>query len=281
MRFSALMMLVLVVAAVGGENVGDLLNKAARALARGQPAAALALADQAVDRDGRDPRTYLLRASIQETLDNQAAAVADYSKALILDPKAAEIYNRRGSAFFKFGRFANSIEDFDRFLQLRPAEKPGHWRRGISLYYAGRYEDGQKQFEGYEVVNTNDVENAIWQHLCLARRVGPKKAQASMLRIGKDPRVPMKQIYDLFGGRALPADVLAAAQAGSPTPQKRTQQLFYAHLYLGLYYDLIGEGRLAKEHLARAVDHRIGHYMWDVARVHRDLLTKKSQGPHR
>jgi len=27
--------------------------------------------------------------------------------------------------------------------------------------------------------------------------------------------------------------------------------------------------------LNAAVEHRIGHYMWDVARVHRDLLNKK------
>ena len=62
-----------------------------------------------------------------------------------------------------------SLADFDKFLALRPAEKNGHWKRGISLYYAGRFEDGKKQFEGYENVDTNDVENAVWHFLCNAR----------------------------------------------------------------------------------------------------------------
>jgi hypothetical protein len=29
----------------------------------------------------------------------------------------------------------------------------------------------------------------------------------------------------------------------------------------------------AKKHLDEAVRHKIGHYMWDVARVHADLLS--------
>jgi hypothetical protein len=37
---------------------------------------------------------------------------------------------------------------------------------------------------------------------------------------------------------------------------------------VGLYFDAAGMRDQAAEHIAAAVDHRIGHYMWDVANVH-------------
>jgi lipoprotein NlpI len=261
----------------GGDTFDDLLKAATQALSSGKAEQALALADKAVARDANNAHAYVVRATIRDALDKYDAAVADYTKALTLEPKAAEVYNRRGSAYFKLGQIGKSLEDFDRFLELRPAEKPGHWRRGISLYYAGRYEEGQKQFEGYEAVDANDVENAVWRYLCMARRVGPAGARAAMLKIAKDRRVPMMEVYALFSGRAQPATVLAAAQAGNPAPDLLNRQLFYAHLYLGLYYDSAGNAKQAREHLGRAVEHRIGHYMWDVARVHRDLLAKQNR----
>jgi lipoprotein NlpI len=87
----------------------------------------------------------------------------------------------------------------------------------------------------------------------------------------------MRQVYDMFSGRLQPADVLAAAQAGKPAPDLLSRQLFYAHLYVGIHYDLEGNVPKAVEHLEKAAgEYRIGHYMGDVARIHRDILKKKS-----
>jgi lipoprotein NlpI len=202
--------------------------------------------------------------------------VADFSKAVALDPKLAEAYDRRGSERFKLGQVKESLKDFDRFLELQPKAKPAHWKRGIALYYAGRFAEGREQFEGYEKVDTNDVENAVWHFLCAARVDGVEKARAGLLKIGKDRRVPMTEVYDLFAGKAKPADVLEAAQAGDPPAERLNAQLFYAHLYLGLYAEAIGNPKLALEHLSQAADkHKIGHYMWDVSRVGRDRLKKE------
>ena len=49
-------------------------------------------------------------------------------------------------------------------------------------------------------------------------------------------------------------------------------RLFYAHLYLGLYYEAAGDVGQARKHLAIARQHKIGHYMWNVADVHAKLL---------
>lgn len=256
----------------------DLLAEARAAGDRGDFKGAIELAGKAITADPKDSRAYLLRGSLYEALQKHDEAVADFDKCLERDPKSAEAYDHRGSEQFKRGKVAESLVDFDAFLKLRPAAAPGHWKRGISLYYAGRFDDGRKQFEGYEKVDTNDVENAVWHFLCVARKDGLDKARASVLKIGKDTRVPMMQVYDLYKGELKPADVLAAAEAGDVPAAERANRLFYAHLYLGLYDDVRGDKKSALEHMDLAAGkYRIGHYMGDVARVHAELLRKDAK----
>jgi lipoprotein NlpI len=204
--------------------------------------------------------------------------VADCTKKIEQNPKNADAYFQRGGAQFKLGKFAESVADFDRSIELAPETGPGNWQRGISLYYAGKYEEGKKQFEGYEKVDTNDVENAVWHFLCAARKDGVEKARAGMLKIGKDGRTPMMEVYALYKGDIKPADVLVAASRDELKGDQRKQALFYAHLYLGLYYDATGDKAKALEHMTEAAGkYRIGHYMGDVARVHEEVLRKENK----
>ena len=86
----------------------------------------------------------------------------------------------------------------------------------------------------------------------------------------------MRQVYGLYKGDLKPDDVLAEAKTGKGNATERNRQLFYAHLYVGIYYDLLNDKTKAFEHINQAAaEHRIEHYMWDVARVHRDLLAKE------
>lgn len=205
-----------------------------------------------------------------------ADTAAACTRCLERDADHADALDLRGSAEFMRGRFREAVADFDRALRLRPEKANGHWRRGIALYYAGRYAEGMRQFEGYEQVDTNDVENALWHLMCAARKDGLAKARAGILKIGKDRRVPMMEVYALYRGTIGPEAVLKAALAGDPGERERSQRLFYAHLYLGIYHDLLGEKKKATEHLAQAAGkYRIGHYMGEVARVHHDLLTRR------
>jgi lipoprotein NlpI len=253
-----------------------LLKKAKTALTKGNAKEALDLAGQAIAEDAKDERGYLFRRTVYESLERHAEAIHDFDKAIEFNPKAAEAYDRRGSEHFKLGHIKESINDFDKFLDLRPEAKPGHWKRGISYYYAGRFEDGQKQFEAYQTVDSNDVENAVWRFLCMARAVGVDKARADMLKVGQDSRVPMMRIYALFRGQAKPQDVLDAVRQGEPKPEELKQRLFYAHLYLGLYYEVNGDKKKSLEHLTAAEELKTGGYMGDVARVHRALLEKNN-----
>lgn len=205
--------------------------------------------------------------------DALRAEIARCDELIKADPNNAQAYDRRGSARFRLGQIDESIADFDQAIKLAPDSEPGHWRRGISHYYASQWDAGKRQFEGYQTVDSNDVENAVWRYLCMAGDVGPARARDDLLKIGDDRRVPMRQVYELFAGRATPDDVLAAARAGEPSADELNNRLFYAHLYLGLYHEVNGDRWAAGQHIAQAADkHRIGHYMWDVARVHAQRL---------
>jgi lipoprotein NlpI len=169
---------------------------------------------------------------------------------------------------FEFGRVAQAAAGFDTVAKLVPESAPQLWQRGIALYYAGRYKDCREQFESHRTVNPADVENAVWHFLCVARQETPQKARTALLPVGTDSRVPMTQIYDMFRGARTPEAVLAAA--GSTL---RGQ--FYAELYVGLYYEAMGNKRLAQQHIAKAAAERFraaGDYMHMVARVHLGIL---------
>ena len=186
-----------------------------------------------------------------------------------------EIFDR-AVADFHSGRIKQSVEGFDRVAKLAPGSAPQFWQRGIALYYAGRYKDCRAQFESHRTVNPDDVENAAWHFLCVARAESAAKAKAALLPVGPDGRAPMREIYQMFSGNLMPEQVMRAAGDGA-SPQ------FYAHLYIGLYYEALGDGTRALEQItAAAAEHfaAAGGYMHSVARVHRDLLNRgKSRTP--
>lgn len=274
-----LVMLVIFVGSVypaHAQTAGELLREARIALAGQRLDEALALANKAAERDPKDAAVFRLRGQIHESSGKNRQALDDFSRALSLDPKDAETYHARGCVHFKLGSMKDSVRDFDKYIEMQPDRKASHWQRGISYYYAGQFDDGRQQFEGYQTFDSNDVENAVWRYMCMARKDGIAQARKDMLKIGPDKRVPMREVYEMFSGRLKPEEVLAAAVAGNPAAAQRNRQLFYAHLYVGIHYDIEGNPKKALEHLNRAADeHRIGHYMWDVARVHRDLLKRQ------
>ncbi len=262
--------------AAEGVDAAALLRLGDAALKNGKPSEAVALAGQILAINPQEIRALLLRARAHEQSRDYARAVADYDLVLKSNTNAAMAYQRRGEAHFRLGNFKESINDFDRFIELMPAQSPQHWQRGISLYYAGRFEDGRKQFELHQTVNPHDVENAVWHFLCVARAGGVEKARSALIPIEGDARVPMAQVHALFAGKARPEDVLAAARAGDPSPDRLDNQLFYAHLYLGLYFEATGDAERTREHILKAATgFKADHYMGDVARVHAQVLRKQ------
>jgi len=200
---------------------------------------------------------------------DSAKAVQLLSRVIQQSPDSASAYYLRGRENFRQRKVKKSVADFDKYVKLRPEGEPRLWERGIAYYYQGEFKKGARQFEMYQQFDGNDVENSVWRYLCMAQSLGIQKAQVSMLPIRDDRRVPMMQIFDLYRGVATPEDVLQAVKADKPSPQALKKRLFYAHLYLGLYYEAMGKKKLATEHIRLAAhDYPIDHYMADVARLH-------------
>jgi lipoprotein NlpI len=185
----------------------------------------------------------------------------------VLSAQSPQALLNRAVDQFEKGQFAESARTFDELAKLIPDEAPQLWQRGIALYYAGRFADCRRQFESHRTVNPDDVENAVWHFLCVARSETPEKAKAALLPVGPDSRVPMREVYQMFRGVLTPDDVLKAA-GSAPSG------LFYAHLYIGLYAEATGRKDLALKHVKEAASDRYaaGGYMHMVANVHLKVL---------
>jgi lipoprotein NlpI len=258
-------------------QANDSVRKARAALRKGDAAAALEAAQKAVEADPKSAEAIDLRGQAYSAQRKHTEALKDFDAALALDSSYLLAQNHRGAARFKLGMIQESLDDFNAYLKVYPKEEPGHWQRGISFYYAGKYTEGAKQFFDGRVVFDDDVENAFWHFLCNARKDGVDRARKYLLALeGVDNRVPMMRVYDMLQGKAKPAEVIETAEKANLEGEARTEALFYAHLYVALYYEAAGDADKCKETLTPAVEkYQIGHYMWDVANIHLARMKKK------
>lgn len=181
-------------------------------------------------------------------------------------------------AFFE-ARPAESVAAFDRLIELDPRVAPQLWQRGLSLYYAEKYKEGRQQFELHQTVNPNDVENAAWHFICVAKTDGLEAARKTLIPIEGDTRVPMKEVHVLFSGKGSEEDVMKAANVDADPASKRNH-LCYAHLYLGLYHEALGHTDQAKEHMLKAAkEYKMDHYMGQCAQVHVKLRGWEAKEP--
>lgn len=179
---------------------------------------------------------------------------------------ADQLY-REGVESFYAAKPKESVAAFDKLIALEPAVKPQLWQRGLSLYYMGEYQAGRQQFEVHQTVNTADVENAAWHFICVARAENVDAARKALIPIEGDPRIPMKQVHELFAGKGSPEEVLKAAESGEGKSLRNHR--CYAHLYLGLYFEALGDEAKAKAHMLKAAkDYSMNHYMGTCAQVH-------------
>jgi lipoprotein NlpI len=209
---------------------------------------------------------------------NGDKALEEINRAIKAAPDQSQMYLIRGSLLFRSGKIEQSLPDFDKVIEIDPAVKPYLWQRGIALYYAGKYQEGLDQFAVHRDVNPNDVENAFWHFLCNTKLKGLKAAQTDVLLSGKDQRVPMMQVQDMIQGKATVEQVIAAAEKNRKLVDGADYDRFYGYLYVGLYYDAIGNRAKALEWMEKCVALGVDGYMGDVAKVHLDTLKKDVLG---
>jgi lipoprotein NlpI len=199
-------------------------------------------------------------------LEPLLAADLDKSSRQGVEVLARRVLHARGEEHFRQARIAEAIADFDREIALDPDVAPEHWQRGIAYYYAEEFDKGARQFEAHRTVNPQDVENAAWHFLCVARgtKGSFEKARKGLIAVTDDPREPMADIQRLFAGAATPEDVQRAGERGGDLGR------FYADLYCGLYLEALGRGEESLRRIERAAENPVARdrYMGGVARVH-------------
>ncbi|MBT5708661.1 tetratricopeptide repeat protein [Verrucomicrobia bacterium] len=270
-------LLVVSVALVGQDSDADLLYKRTiSAYNAGKLDEALELARKAIGKEKNDPKLYLTRGYIFQYQREYQKAVDDFTKVVELDPSSVDAWQRRGEENFKLAKFKDSVADFEKVVTLQPQRKPYHWQLGISYYYTGQHKEGQALFESHQTVNSSDVENAVWHYLCVANALGVDEAKKRLLPIPNDTRVPMMQVYALFGGKGTEENVIEKAHEGRVIGGARSRQIFYAHLYLGIYHEILGNDEKAYDYIKKAAQqYKENGYMGQVARAHKIWLDRQ------
>lgn len=207
--------------------------------------------------------------------------VREFSEAISDQPGEVSNYSRRGDALFFLGRFEEAVADYDKMVELNPELDTSHWRRGIAYFYAEEFEKAAGQFERYHSFDNVDRENGIWRYLSQYRAHGRERARAGLLLYEKDDREPFPDVYRLFAGEIEPDEILERIAEAEIDDTRREMRLFYAELYIGLNHAVEGNDDLAVEHLREAVANEWGptggygpSYMWQVGRLHYQLLTE-------
>lgn len=217
---------------------------------------------------------------------HETSVKGDYSRAVEILTESfkthpdREITNiqLRGELYFMNAQIKEAVTDFDIYNKRQPASAPQNWQRGLALYYAKEFKKGVEQFELHQKVNPNDVENAVWHFLCMTKWKGVKEARKNLIAIEGDSRVPMKEIHDLFSGAGTVEQVFEAAKEGRV--EIRAAHNYYANLYVGLYFDALGENKKAAEYMKRAADNSPfpkNVLMGQVARVHQVVREREKK----
>lgn len=117
------------------QNAVRFFETAMTHLAGGDPAAALADLDRAIELDPSYADAYANRGSIRHLLGDYSAALADLDRAIDLDPGLASAYNNRGAVRLMQWDLDRAIADFDAALALDPSLHQAYLSRANARYH--------------------------------------------------------------------------------------------------------------------------------------------------
>lgn len=196
------------------------------------------------------------------------AAADKAAEAAKLAQDAPGVLQRAAEILYLSGRSAESLPLFDRVIALVPEDAPHNWQRGIALCSRGKFAAGAEQFETHHSVNPDDVENSAWYFLCVAKTDGIAAARQTVIPSRGDGRQPMMSVLQMLQQKLQPEQVLQAAEENTQPGSARNRAQFYAALYVGLYYDALGDAEQAAKYLRQSLSYGDSGYMVDTARVY-------------
>ncbi len=170
---------------------------------------------------------------------------------------------------FGCGAMKESAAVYDEVVEGIPDAKPQLWQRGLALYYAEEFEKGVDQFESHQTYNSQDVENSVWHLLCKAKVTSLAEAREEMIKIERDSRIPMKQVFEMFAGTGSPEAVLKACSY-DPKKVMANSEIYHGLLYVGLFHEMMGDQEASNKSMTEALKFkpRIQGLMGHVAEGH-------------
>lgn len=176
-------------------------------------------------------------------------------------------HHQRAEILFRLGRFSESVTDYSVAARGgEPHDEDSCWERGLALYYAGDFAGGTAQFARYHAVGATDVENGLWHFLCLAEAEGVEKARGALLVYTRMREAPFPALWALYRGEGSAEAVMTTAESGDDDAEGQGRRLFYAHYYVGKYYEAMKDFPRAREHVAKALAQSLPYFMDDCAR---------------
>lgn len=229
--------------------------------------AALCVSVYGQESEAKSPDTAALEASLARL--NQ-----------VITDRPSPQHHLRAEVLFRLGRFKEAIADYDVAATLgSPHDTYSCWERGLAQYYAGDFAAGAAQFARYHEVGATDIENGLWRLMCIAEEEGIEVARESMFAYPSRRRPPFPALLDLYMGTGKVDTVFEAAQAEGLSPSEQTNRRFYAHYYVGKYYELIGERDKARTEIEKALKQPLRHFMYFCAEADAKRLTESSETP--
>jgi lipoprotein NlpI len=215
-------------------------------------------------------------------LENLAQQKAQWDAALKKDSTDADALTRRGDVYLFLGDAKAAVADFEKEIEIEPSRDSAHWRLGIAYHFAGDMTKSAAQFAKYHAYDDRDRENGIWHFLANAQVKGLQAARQEMLEYTQFDREPFPSLYDMFAGKRTGAEVLEEMKTKSLADNPLV--MFFAHYYVGLNEQLLGQHESALTQLAKAVQlagqARAGGgpgYMGQVARLHYEAAVAKAK----
>ncbi|MFK8112103.1 MAG: tetratricopeptide repeat protein [Rubripirellula sp.] len=225
---------------------------------------------------GKDVSLSSLRVQALKALQkgDNAAAILSADAMTRLHPDDQRAMRLSADIYLRTGKIDWAVRLFDRYVKERPADLPELWQRGIALYFAGEFKRAAKQFEEHRKVNPNDVENAAWHFLCIAKADSFEAATKALLPAPNDRRPPMDEVLKMLKSGDTDT-VNKRVDSIAEDSAARGDAEFYRDFYLGLYADAKGEQKKATKLLERSANDAPHHYMGDIARVYAKHLAEK------
>lgn len=213
--------------------------------------------------------------SATSTLETSLARLND-----VITDRPSPQHHLRAEVLFRLGRFKEAIADYDVAAALgSPHDEYSCWERGLAQYYAGDFAAGAAQFARYHEVGATDIENGLWRLMCIAEEKGLKAARESMFAYPSRRRPPFPALLDLYLDTGDADAVFEATQAEGLSPSEQTNRRFYAHYYVGKYYELMGQRDKARTEMAKALKQPLRHFMYFCAEADAKRLAETSETP--